>query len=193
MLMEQVESAKQKYTDQYVAIATRRPELMRFAGLVGQVKTVNMSGRALVEWLGYHDNIGWYDIELRDLAIVEKPAEPEPTKPAAPAKPASEAKPISAAKPQAGMSPLELLRQQAAKKETVEAAPAEKPTAKLSPIELLRQQAAAKKAASDEAPQAEGTKGNEAAPTPKAKLSPLEILKQQAAAKKAAAEEGKAK
>jgi hypothetical protein len=155
MLMEEVESAKQKYTDQYVAIASRRPDLMRFAGLVGQVKTVNMSGRALVEWVNYFDNIGWYDIDLRDLMIVPKPAEPEVVKPAATAKTNDGIPSEAAAKPKAGMSPLELLRQQAtAKKESSESeattTEAAKPEArKLSPIEILKQQAAAKKAAEE--------------------------------------------
>lgn len=197
--MEEVEKAKRKYTDQYVAIASRRPELMRFAGLVGQVKTVNMSGRALVEWQHYYDNIGWYDIDLRDLMIVPKPPEPEVVKPAAAAK-TNDGKPSEAAaksetatKP--ALSPLELLRQQAAAKKEAEAPNGETastPEKKLSPIELLRQQAAAKKAATEGAPQSENTVENKSAPTPPAKkLSPIEILRQQAAAKKAA-EEGKA-
>jgi len=33
-----------------------------FAALTGSVKTVNMSGRALVEFDGYN-NIGWFDID----------------------------------------------------------------------------------------------------------------------------------
>ncbi|WP_442483172.1 hypothetical protein [Aeoliella sp. SH292] len=190
MLMDEVESAKQKYTDQYVAIASRRPELMRFAGLVGQVKTVNMSGRALVQWVHYFDNVGWYDIDLRDLMIVPKPAEPEVVKPAA-AKTNDDQPSEAEAKPKAKISPLELLRQQAAaKKDTAAPVPAETPPAKLSPIELLRQQAAAKKAVSEEASTAESTAAPES--TPAKKLSPIEILRQQAAAKKAA-EEGDAK
>ena len=41
--------------------------------MVGQVKTVNMSGRALVEFLDYHLNTGWFDIELEFLKVVDKP------------------------------------------------------------------------------------------------------------------------
>lgn len=193
MLMEEVESAKQKYTDQYVAIASRRPELMRFAGLVGQVKTVNMNGRALVEWSNYFDNVGWYDIDLRDLMIVPKPAEREVvTTKTNDGQPSEAAAKQVATKPKAGLSPLELLKQQAAAKKEAEATAVRNaetaPAKKLSPIELLRQQAAAKKAASEEAPKADGAVENEL--TPVKKLSPIEILRQQAAAKKAA-EEGK--
>src|SRR5690606_30110321 len=57
----------------YVVVDVERPELARFRDLVGQVKTVNMSGRALVEFANYHLNIGWYDIDLDYLKVVDKP------------------------------------------------------------------------------------------------------------------------
>ena len=60
---ERVEELKREYTDKYVVVDASRPELARFRGLTGMIKTVNMSGRALVEFDGYN-NIGWYDIEL---------------------------------------------------------------------------------------------------------------------------------
>jgi pyruvate/2-oxoglutarate dehydrogenase complex dihydrolipoamide acyltransferase (E2) component len=105
MVFPNIEKIKQEYTDKYVVVDPQRPELARFADVVGQVKTVNMSGRALVEFLDYHLNIGWYDIELEFLKVVDKP-EPkakEEKKPApkAEAKPA-EAKAAPAAKPAAG-------------------------------------------------------------------------------------------
>lgn len=75
MVFEHIEKLKQEYTDKYVAIANMVPELKRFEGRTGIVRTVNMSGRALVEFLGSND-ISWYDIDVDFLKIV--PA-PEPT------------------------------------------------------------------------------------------------------------------
>src|SRR4029077_13739568 len=96
MVGEQNDQLKEKYTDKYVVVDAQRPELARFRDVVGQVKTVNMSGRALVEFLDYHVNIGWYDIDPSFLRVVDKPApkpkEPTAKKPAAPA-----AKPAAAA------------------------------------------------------------------------------------------------
>lgn len=46
MVGEPIEQLKQKYTDKYVQVDAQRPELARFRDVVGQVKTVNMSGRA---------------------------------------------------------------------------------------------------------------------------------------------------
>jgi hypothetical protein len=117
MLAEPIDQLKQKYTDKYVVVDGQRPELARFRDVVGRVKTVNMSGRALVEFDDYHLNIGWYDIDPSFLKVVDKPA-PKPKE--APAK-----------KPAAP----------AAKKETV-AATGEK---KLSPLEMARAQGAAGK------------------------------------------------
>ena len=93
MLMDHVEKLKQQYTDKYVAVDASRPELRRFKGLTGFVKTVNMSGRALVEFTSYVNNIGWYDIDIDFLTLVDKPVEEEsaPAK-KAPAKSKPEAK-----------------------------------------------------------------------------------------------------
>ena len=74
MLPSAVEALKVQYTDKYVKVDAARPELARFRDVVGQVKTVNMSGRALVEFLDYHLNIGWFDIDTSCLTIVDKPA-----------------------------------------------------------------------------------------------------------------------
>jgi hypothetical protein len=105
MVFPNIEKMKQEYTDKYVMVDPQRPELARFGDVVGQVKTVNMSGRALVEFLDYHLNIGWYDIELEYLKVVDKPL-PKPKEEKKPA-PKAEAKPAAAkeapvAKPQAG-------------------------------------------------------------------------------------------
>ncbi len=71
-VFEHVEKLKQDYTDKYVVVDASRPELRRFKDQTGQVKTVNMSGRALVEF-DANLNTGWYDIELDYLKVVEKP------------------------------------------------------------------------------------------------------------------------
>jgi hypothetical protein len=100
MFAENVEQMKRDYTDKYVVVDATQPELARFRDVVGRVKTVNMSGRALVEFEDYHVNIGWYDIDPEFLKVVDKPPpkekKVEAKKPAAKA----EAKP-AAAKPAA--------------------------------------------------------------------------------------------
>ncbi len=63
MVFEHIEKLKLEYTDKFVVVDERRPELRRFKGQTGTVRTVNMNGRALVEFDAY-DNIGWYDIEI---------------------------------------------------------------------------------------------------------------------------------
>jgi hypothetical protein len=73
MHVEQIERKKREYTDKYVMVDASQPELARFKDIVGQVKTVNMSGRALVEFMDYHLNIGWYDIDPDFLKVVDKP------------------------------------------------------------------------------------------------------------------------
>src|SRR5277367_5392944 len=69
---DEIEQLKQRYTDKMVAVDTALPELRRFEHQTGRVKTVNMSGRALVEFDAY-DNIGWYDIELDFLRVIDQP------------------------------------------------------------------------------------------------------------------------
>ncbi len=118
MSIEIAEKLKSQLTDKYVVVKQGVPELRRFATLTGRVKTVNMSGRALVEFNGPVD-IGWYDIDPEYLTVVEAPvAKAAPGKHAAPAKVAEAAKPAAAAaKPAAaagakpaGKSPLEMAR-----------------------------------------------------------------------------------
>ena len=86
MVFEHIEKLQREFTDKYVVVRDGRPELDRFHGLTGQVKTINMSGRALVEFDGFN-NIGWYDIEVDFLKVVDAPV----------AKPAKEAAPKKAA------------------------------------------------------------------------------------------------
>src|SRR6185369_5618011 len=115
MSFDLVERLKKQYTDKYVEVDASVPELRRFQGMTGQVKTVNMSGRALVQF-EHPVDISWYDIEPSYLHVVDAPVK----KPAAgkhaeaEKKPAAEAKTspaIPAAKPAggkpAGKSPLE--------------------------------------------------------------------------------------
>jgi len=46
------------WMDQFVKVNESRPELKRFAGIVGRVITVNYNGKAIVD---FQDG-GWYDI-----------------------------------------------------------------------------------------------------------------------------------
>lgn len=80
MVVEDIEKIKQEYTDKYVVVDADRPELARFRDYTGVVKTVNMSGRALVEFIDFNLNIGWHDIDVDYLKIVDKPL-PKPEKP----------------------------------------------------------------------------------------------------------------
>src|SRR3990172_5913375 len=151
MSIEIAERLKSEFTDKYVEVAGGVPELRRFASRTGLVKTVNMNGRALVEFQGFED-IGWYDIDTTYLKVVPAPAPGKAagtheTKPAA--KPADK----TAAKPaekKPGLSPLEQARQQGAAGAKPAAAPATGTTPpaegvkKLSPLEMARQQGAMK-------------------------------------------------
>ncbi len=132
MVFDQIEALKREYTDKYVVVDESRPELARFRGVTGLVKTVNMSGRALVEFQDYIANIGWYDIELDFLTVVAKPE--------AKAAAAHGEKPAAKAKPTAGESTAKVAAKPAA------AAPAAKPGGKQSTAEILAA-ARAKKAA----------------------------------------------
>ena len=90
MVFEHIEKLKLEYTDKYVVVDENRPELGRFKGITGTVRTVNMSGRALVEFDAY-DNTGWYDIDIDFLKVIDQPLpkpEAQPAKKAA-AKPAA--------------------------------------------------------------------------------------------------------
>jgi hypothetical protein len=171
---ESVEALKQQYTDKYVVVDPGRPELARFEHYVGQVKTVNMSGRALVEFLDYHLNIGWFDIDLSALTVVDKPTEESKAK--AEAKRAvapAAAKPAAADAGGKKLSPLEMARQQGAQKAGGAApAPAAKPASgKQSTADILaaaRGGAKPAAAAAPAAPKAEKPKPAPAAEKPAA-------------------------
>src|SRR5215213_7713216 len=132
LFSESVETLKTQYTDKYVKVDARRPELARFRDAVGQVKTVNMNGRALVQFLDYHLNTGWFDIDLSCLTVVDPPPKDVTAKPEA-KRPHD--KPEGKAAPTAGDKQLA---------DAKVAAPAGK---KLSPLEMARMQGAGKGAA----------------------------------------------
>jgi hypothetical protein len=146
MVFEQIESLKREYTDKYVVVDAGRPELARFDGQVGLVKTINMNGRALVEFQDYIANIGWYDIDLDFLKVVPKPEPAAATKVEKPAAKKAEPAEKPAAKPTSTAKPASAPSAPAAKKP---AAPGEK---KLSPLELARMQGAAKREGGAAAP-----------------------------------------
>jgi len=100
-MFDVIERLKADWTDKYVVINCSAPELARFAQATGQVKTVNMNGRCLVEFDQFN-NTGWYDIDPTALKIVPKP-EPKPAaeKEEKPAKAAPAAKAPAAKAPPA--------------------------------------------------------------------------------------------
>jgi hypothetical protein len=89
MVFENIRKLQAEYVDKYVVVDEHRPELQRFCGLTGRVKTVNMNGRALVQFDG-RNNIAWYDIDIDFLRVVDAP--PPPPVEEAPAKRAPAAK-----------------------------------------------------------------------------------------------------
>ena len=117
-VFEHIEKLKRDYTDKFVLVDDRCAELARFKGQTGRVKTVNMNGRALVEF-DHYSNIGWFDIDVDYLKVIERP-EPKEKKavkagsPAAKKTPAKTA-PVEKDKKQEGgkkLSPLEMARMQ---------------------------------------------------------------------------------
>jgi len=146
MVSEQIEKIKSEYTDKYVIVRAEQPELARFSNYVGQVKTVNMNRRALVQFDDFNQNIGWYDIDLDYLKVVDKPLPKEVPKkgqkPAARQKAGQPAGKRAEKKPAAGekkLSPLEMARSQGAANKAGAAAKAtsdkKAPTEKLAPAE----------------------------------------------------------
>ncbi len=188
MSFETVERLKRDFTDKWVTVDAGTPELKRFVGLSGLIKTINMNGRALVQFDNPVD-ISWYDIDLSYLKVIaaplpkktaEKHAEPAAKKPTA-AAPAATAPAAATATPAAAggakKSPIELIREAAAAKAAAAAGGAAAPTPApagdkpLSKIELARQQGAAAKAkaaGAAPAPVAEPVAAAEPAPPPAA-------------------------
>ena len=189
MTITEAQQIQSRLTDKYVIVQDGIPELRRFVGLTGRVKTVNMSGRALVQFDGPVD-IGWYDIDPAYLQVIDQPL---PKKAAGhdgggQKQTTEKAPPAPKAAPAAGgKSPLDLIRKQGA----AQAEGGKKP----SPLDLIRQQAAAKSTDTPEgsaasspadAPSAESPASAPASPpTEETKgLSPLELIRRQGAAKR---------
>jgi hypothetical protein len=68
------EALKREWTDRYVEVNPDRPELKRFAGIVGRVITVNFNNKAVVD---FQDG-GWYDITAATEYL--RPLDPETAK-----------------------------------------------------------------------------------------------------------------
>lgn len=188
MSIAQAEQLKKEWTDKYVVVSQSIPELRRFVGLTGKVKTVNMNCRALVEFDGPVD-ITWYDIDPSFLTAVDAP---QPKKKTEEKKPAAKAAPQQAASDGSGkkLSPLELARQQGAAGKGGAGKSEGSAGKKLSPLEMARQQGAAKADAGEkklspleQARQQGAAKAETADSSGGAKLSPLELARQQGAAK----------
>jgi len=198
MFFEQIEQLKRDYTDKYVVVDSTRPELARFGDVVGRVKTVNMSGRALVEFDDYHVNIGWYDIDPEFLKVVDKPPPKAPkaevkkavpkAAPAAKEKPAAKAAPAASAAKAGRPSVADMLAAArggvatpaaaAAKAKTAGAPAAAKPAG--APVDRSKMSVADMLAAA----RAGGAVG--AAPAAATPAAPAAVAKPAAAAKKAA-------
>ncbi len=68
----QCEELKRVWTDQYVMVKPERPEMRRFAGIIGRVVTVNYNGKAIID---FQDG-GWYDITASEEYLTKlDPAE----------------------------------------------------------------------------------------------------------------------
>ncbi|MGZ0168400.1 MAG: hypothetical protein ACKVHE_02485 [Planctomycetales bacterium] len=179
MSIEQAEQLKTELTDKWVVVDKNIPELRRFAGMTGKVKTVNMNCQALVE---FHDqeDIGWYDIGTTFLTVVDEPVAKPKAAAAAPKAAASGAKKAGGAKKAAGGSPLDAIRKGTGG--------AKKPAAGGSPLDMIRKQGAGKDAPAEEqtadAP-AEAPVKEKKAPAADSgkKLSPLDMIRKQGPAK----------
>lgn len=128
MVFEQIRKLQAEYIDKYVVVDEHRPELQRFCGLTGRVKTINMNGRALVQFDG-RNNIAWYDIDIDYLRVVDAPPPPPveeaPVKRAPAAKKAAETGEASA-KPATAAADAEPASVKTPEKKPDEAAPEEK-------------------------------------------------------------------
>lgn len=165
-VQEKIEKLKREWTDKYVMVAGDRPELRRFEGYTGQVKTVNMSGRALVQFDAWN-NIGWYDIDPGYLSVVPKPdpamAGKKVEKQAAEPVAKAAEKPAAAAKPAAKGGRPSVAEMLAAARANKPAAAAAEPTTTSAAPAPARKPAAEKPAA--EKPAAKPTADKPAAAT----------------------------
>lgn len=72
MSIQLAEELRREWTDKYVAVHDHIPELRRFQGLTGRVRTVNMNCRLLVEFDAAAD-ISWYDIDPAFVSVTDPP------------------------------------------------------------------------------------------------------------------------
>ncbi len=173
---EQIDRLKQQYTDKFVVVDESRPELRRFAGQTGVVKTVNMNGRALVQFDAFN-NIGWYDIDPAYLRVIDAPlAKPEakkeksaPTKVEKPAAPKAE-KPSGPAK--GGASVADILAAARAGAKTPAAKPASSAATEPAPQAAAAKPAAANPKAMSVADILAAARGKAAPPPSAAKPAP---------------------
>ena len=198
MVFEHIENLKRIYTDQLVIVDDNRTELGRFQGMTGTVKTVNMSGRALVEFDGYN-NIGWYDIDVDFLKLVDEPVhETEtvstPVPPTEAATPAAEApvetttstvetpaeKPAPAKADAGNMSVADMLAAARASAAGEETPTAETPTAEAPTAEAPATEAPAEEQAAEEPQEAaaEDTPAEEPATAPAGDTGNAQALKE---------------
>ncbi|MCI0641052.1 MAG: hypothetical protein L0Y72_02585 [Gemmataceae bacterium] len=68
---DKMDELRSAWIDQYVTVIPSRPELKRFAGIVGRVVTVNYNGKALID---FQDG-GWYDISASEEFLTKLPPE----------------------------------------------------------------------------------------------------------------------
>ncbi len=146
MISEQIEKIKSEYTDKYVIVRSEKPELARFKHYVGQVKTVNMSGRVLVQFDDFNLNTGWYDIDLDFLKVVDKPLSKKGALPKKGLPPKKEPALKRGAVPKEGQKPAASQAGEKPSEKRVEKKPdASADEKQLSPLELARQQGEAEK------------------------------------------------
>ena len=69
-LFTHIEDLRRQWTDQYVLVKSERPELRRFANIVGRVVTVNCNGKAVID---FQDG-GWYDLAASEEFLTLVPA-----------------------------------------------------------------------------------------------------------------------
>lgn len=160
-MFDQIEKLKQDFTDKFVVVDATVPELKRFDGHVGQVKTINMNGRALVQFEAWN-NIGWYDIEVNLLKVVPKPDSAAASK---------KQEPKGEAAPKAATAKV-ATEKIATEKIATAPATGEK---KLSPLEMARMQGAAKGASAKSTDEI-AAPAEESAPAAGAKKSTADIL-----------------
>jgi len=196
MVFEHIEKLKQEYTDKYVIVDATRPELRRFEGQTGVVKTVNMNGNALVEF-DANLNIGWFDIAIDYLKVIDAPLpKEEPKKEPAKKKPAAKAEAAKpAAKPGGGMSVADMLAAARGEKGGGGAAPA-KPAPKKADAPAKAPAAGGKMSVADMLAAARAEKGGGVAPAadpaPAAEEAPAPEPAEEAPAPEPVAEEAPA-